>query len=148
MFHFIFFTDETATTQRPPAQHQNEADNKNAPTTTTPTGIATTPTRRKMPLHKCLQNNVYYGVALKGGWTSGKFTDKGLVPSLRKCVELCCNDTECDLAMLLSQKCFTIHCYNLEDCQTVPNGHAQIAYVSREGFLLRKRRRHHYSFCG
>ena len=83
---------------------------------------------------KCLQSMVYYGVALRGGWTSGKFTDMGIVPSLQKCVQLCCNDSTCDLAMLMSQKCFTIHCYSPEDCQTVPNGHAQIAYVTREGY--------------
>lgn len=125
------------TTPIVPIQHHNDGDPKKGGLTATPT-TPTTTTTRKPPLHKCLQNNVYYGVALKGGWTSGKFTDKGLVPSLRRCVELCCDEEECDLAMLLSQKCFTIHCYNLEDCQTVPNGHAQIAYVSREGFLLRK----------
>ena len=79
---------------------------------------------------------VYYGVALRGGWTSGKFQDMGIVSSLQKCIDLCCMDLKCDLVMLMSQKCFTIHCYNIEDCQTVPNGHAQIAYVSREGFPL------------
>ena len=84
--------------------------------------------------HKCLQSMVYYGVALRGGWTAGKFTDMGFVSSLQRCVQLCCNDSECQLAMLMSQKCFTIRCYQSEDCQTIPNGHAQIAYVSREGF--------------
>ena len=84
--------------------------------------------------NKCLQSMVYYGVALRGGWTAGKFTDMGVISSLQKCVQLCCKDRTCDLAMLLSQKCFTIHCYAPEDCQTVPNGHAQIAYVTREGY--------------
>lgn len=45
----------------------------------------------------------------------------------------CCDDKSCDLAMVLSRKCFTVHCYSLADCQTIPDGHAQIAYVSREG---------------
>lgn len=101
--------------------------------TSSPAPIITQRTLRP-ERHKCLQSMVYYGVALRGGWTSGKFTDMGIVSSLQKCVQLCCNDSECELAMLISQKCFTIHCYQSEDCQTIPNGHAQIAYVSREGF--------------
>ncbi len=76
---------------------------------------------------------VYFSVALHGGWTSGKFTDMGVVKNLRDCVNHCCNDTSCDLAMVLSRKCFTVHCYSLADCQTIPDGHAQIAYVTREG---------------
>ena len=81
----------------------------------------------------CLQSMVYYSVALRGGWTAGKFTDMGIVRNLKECVKHCCNDSSCDLAMVLSRKCFTVHCYNLADCQTIPDGHAQIAYVSRDG---------------
>eukprot|EP00111_Clytia_hemisphaerica_P000019 TCONS_00000040-protein len=101
-------------------------------TTTTTTSTAA-PTNQ---LRRCLQSNVYYGVALKGGWTSGKFTDKGIVPDLKTCVNHCCNEPDCDLVMLLRQKCFTIHCYSLDDCQTTPNGHAHIAYVARDGYHL------------
>ena len=77
-------------------------------------------------------------MALKGGWTAGKFTDKGVVPDLKTCIEHCCDQDDCDLVMLLSQKCFTIHCYSLDDCQTTPNGHAHIAYVSRDGYQISK----------
>lgn len=93
---------------------------------------AAAPITRRPERHKCLQSMVYYGVALRGGWTSGKFSDMGFVPSLKECTALCCKDRQCDLVMLLSQKCFTIHCYNLKDCQAIPNGHAQIAYVTRD----------------
>ena len=98
------------------------------PTTTKPTTPTTSPRRT------CLQSMVYFSVALRGGWTAGKFTDMGVVHNLRDCVKHCCDDKSCDLAMVLSRKCFTVHCYSLADCQTVPDGHAQIAYVSREGF--------------
>ena len=90
-------------------------------------------TTRSIAHHKCYQSMVYYGVELRGGWTAGRFIDKGTVSSLHRCVEYCCDDPSCDLVMLLSQKCFIIHCYVPENCQTTPNGRAQIAYVARDG---------------
>ena len=122
--YILIISDETPT--------QLDSDSETSLTTTTTTTI----TKPNSQLHRCLQSNVYYGVALKGGWTAGKFTDKGVVPDLKTCIDHCCDENDCDLVMLLSQKCFTIHCYSLDDCQTTPNGHAHIAYVSRDGYQI------------
>jgi len=130
IYEFIII-DET------PTQLDTSSDKAHPQIQIATTTTTTTP-KPTAPQHRCLQNNVYYGVALKGGWTAGKFTDKGLVPNLKACVDMCCQETDCDLVMLLSQKCFTIHCYSLDECQTTPNGHAHIAYVVRDGYQISK----------
>merc|ERR1711962_355598 len=95
----VYQPDETTTPRLIPTTHHTSITHHHS-----------TKKPEKPEKHTCLQSMVYYGVALRGGWTAGKFSDRGFVPSLKRCIDLCCKDLQCDLIMLLSQKCFTIHC--------------------------------------
>lgn len=63
-----------------------------------------------------IQNNV----TLRSAIDAGKFDDKGKVDSMDDCVKICGETTSCDVAFMLSQQCFTVHCNSLESCQTKP----------------------------
>ena len=73
-------------------------------------------------------------VTLKGGLQVGDFTDVGKVQDLAQCYEICCQQTNCDLAFLLAQNCFSVQCKDKRLCTTVPAQpsifNPQIAYVT------------------
>ena len=59
-------------------------------------------------------------VTLRSAIDAGKFDDRGKVESMDECVKICGESTSCDVAFMLSQQCFTVHCNSLESCQTKP----------------------------
>ena len=59
-------------------------------------------------------------VTLRSAIDAGKFDDRGKVDSMDDCVKICGETTSCDVAFMLSQQCFTVHCNSLESCQTKP----------------------------
>lgn len=75
----------------------------------------------------CEKDKTFYNVQLKGGQDSGLFTEKGLVPDISRCVELCCEDQSCDLAYSEGQRCYTVRCYNKDTCQLIEASHLSVA---------------------
>ena len=75
----------------------------------------------------CEKDKTFYNVQLKGGQDSGVFTEKGLVPDISRCVELCCEDQSCDLAYSEGQRCYTVRCYNKDTCQLIEASHLSVA---------------------
>ena len=74
-----------------------------------------------------------YNVTLRGGITSGKFRDRGVLPNMQECLRICCIAKSCDLAFMLSDHCFSVTCKNQTLCEVVTarsNGYKpEIAYI-------------------
>ena len=58
-------------------------------------------------------------VTLRGGISTGHFRDRGKVPNMRACVEICCISKSCDVAFMLKNNCFSVTCFNEKLCEAV-----------------------------
>ena len=67
----------------------------------------------------CQKDRTFYNVQLKGGQSTGVFTERGLVSDISQCAGICCGDQLCDLAYTEGQRCYTVKCYNQESCQLI-----------------------------
>lgn len=67
----------------------------------------------------CQKDRTFYNVQLKGGQSTGVFTERGLVSDISQCAGICCGDQSCDLAYAEGQRCYTVKCYNQESCQFI-----------------------------
>lgn len=83
----------------------------------------------------CQKDKTFYNVQLKGGQSTGLFTERGLVPDISQCAGLCCEDQSCDLAYTEGQRCYTVRCYNKETCQLIEASRLSVktamAYIVR-----------------
>lgn len=83
----------------------------------------------------CHPHATLYNVRLRGDLSAGIFNDNGLVTSMERCSALCCASRSCDLAYMVGQRCYSVHCYSRELCQTVDASplafSPAIAYVTR-----------------
>lgn len=61
-------------------------------------------------------SKVYRDVTLKGGISSGDFTDKGHVTSMDECINKCCGTDTCNVAFVIKDTCFTVKCSSYDDC--------------------------------
>ena len=85
----------------------------------------------------CYPTKLHKGVSLRYGTKSGDFYDYGDIGDMRMCVDLCCHDKACDVALMLGRTCYTISCYSFEMCQMVPTARgikvtSQLAYVIKK----------------
>lgn len=104
------------------------------PTTTstiTPTTSTKKPTTKALPVMdvKCKYGNVYEFTDLKGGLASGNFIDRGITNSIQTCMELCCAYRTCDLAYVISARCYLVECYSTNLCSIVPKGVGSLSPV-------------------
>ena len=74
----------------------------------------------------CQKDKTFYNVQLKGGESTGAFTERGLVPDISQCAGLCCEDQSCDLAYTEGQRCYTVSCYNQDTCQLIEASHLTV----------------------
>ena len=58
-------------------------------------------------------------VTLRGGIMTGRFQDRGKVPNMKACVEICCISKTCDVAFMLKNYCFSVTCLNERLCEAV-----------------------------
>ena len=87
--------------------------------------------------YNCQQDDVQYGVTLKGGTMAGVFKDHGRVKNIQECAHLCCTAKKCDVAMMYGRKCLGVQCFNETSCETIPSDDPQldlqIVHVSSKG---------------
>ena len=57
-------------------------------------------------------------VTLSGGKSSGKFIDHGSVDSMDTCLDFCCTNKKCNLALMLGKACYTVECKDKKSCET------------------------------
>ena len=104
-------------------------------TTTLATTLATTTTTNavtkalEIQKEKCRFGNVYEYTDLKGGLGAGNFLDRGITSNVQVCMELCCAHKTCDLAYVVSSRCYLVECYTTDLCSVVPKGIGSLAPV-------------------
>ena len=85
--------------------------------------------------NNCSSSNLIYDMTLRGGLNAGNFTDNGKFESIQQCVDFCCKESHCDLALMLLDHCFTVRCHNRHLCESVPSKTAKyrsrIVYVEK-----------------
>ena len=85
--------------------------------------------------NNCSSSNPMYNMTLRGGLNAGNFTDNGKFESIQQCVDICCKESHCDLALMLLDHCFTVRCHNRHLCESVPSKTAKyrsrIVYVEK-----------------
>ena len=89
--------------------------------------------------YNCGQADIQYNVTLKGGTMAGSFRNHGPAKNIQECIHSCCMAKKCDVAMMVSNRCYGVHCYNSTMCETVPavgkaaDQDMQIAHVTPKG---------------
>ena len=84
----------------------------------------------------CAHHPVLTNVTLTGGIKSGKFVSHGHVKNMDDCIQYCCDrGDECDLAFLVKNTCFSLHCKDDALCRSKPAKpspyHPMVAYMTR-----------------
>ena len=78
---------------------------------------------------------VEHDVTLGGGIKAGSYTEQGEVLDIHECVELCCKEKRCDVAMVIKDICYTVACYEPKKCVSVPvrriQYHPSLVHVRR-----------------
>ena len=90
----------------------------------------------------CFPTTIHESVSLKYGPESGDFYDYGNIGEMENCVDLCCRDSDCDVAFMIGRTCYTTSCYTMEKCQMIPASkmatlRSQLAYVVKKTDLNR-----------
>ena len=75
---------------------------------------------RPVSRHHCSNSEQKHNVTLRGGLSAGHFKDRGKVGDMQKCVDICCKEDHCDVALMLLENCFTVICHNKRLCESVP----------------------------
>ena len=65
-------------------------------------------------------SKVFTDVTLKGGISSGEFTDKGRVSSMDECITKCCGTESCNVAFVIKDTCFVVKCKSYSECALKP----------------------------
>ena len=91
--------------------------------------------------HSCWNSELKHNVTLRGGLNAGRFKDNGMVENVEQCVDFCCRNDHCDLALMLLENCFTVTCHNKYLCDSVPaktgKYKSRIVYVEKTRFSTR-----------
>ncbi|XP_078382003.1 uncharacterized protein LOC144664683 isoform X2 [Oculina patagonica] len=89
------------------------------------------------PEAKCPHNEIMYNVKLMGGLKAGKFTDIGKVKSIKTCIRYCCEAKvqPCDLAFMLSDRCYLVKCYSEDRCQAIPAAAIDHTFKQKMAFV-------------
>lgn len=90
----------------------------------------------------CQIGKVYNSADLKGALNAGNFLDRGPVTNILQCMEMCCMFKTCDLAYMISGRCYLVECYSRDLCGIVRKGLSALAptigMVVRPGKMSRK----------
>ena len=66
---------------------------------------------------------------------AGKFTSHGHVEKMSDCIQYCCDRNDCDLAFMVKDTCFSLHCTDDNLCRSKPAKpspfHPMVAYMTR-----------------
>lgn len=65
----------------------------------------------------CTSSSVNYNVTLSQGAKAGQYYKLDGVPSIGGCVDHCCNAKKCDIAFVISKKCYLVSCRSKDSCK-------------------------------
>ena len=69
---------------------------------------------------RCTHSRLYRHVTLIGGLRAGNFTRLAEHVDMDECARNCCAQRSCNLAILMRNTCFGLHCSSPELCSTRP----------------------------
>ena len=75
-----------------------------------PPGTGLASGRRLSSFELCRSGEYYEDYALKGAKKAGNYTSLGMVETFDDCVDLCCEDKHCTMALMLRHSCFRVDC--------------------------------------
>lgn len=85
---------------------------------------------------RCTHSRLYHHVTLIGGLRAGNFSRLAEHVDMDECTRKCCAQRSCNLAILMRDTCFGLHCSSPELCSTRParlRGFSlKIMYIYRE----------------
>lgn len=67
---------------------------------------------------KCKIKRITNNATLHSGMDAGNFKLHGKSNNITHCAELCCLDRLCDIALIMTGRCYTVQCYSMKDCQS------------------------------
>ena len=67
--------------------------------------------------NECPKTKVFEKMTLRGGIDAGVYKDHGKVKDIEPCRRICCEMTDCHLAFLLGENCFTVKCASVDACK-------------------------------
>ena len=67
---------------------------------------------------KCSFGATFHNVSFRLGRQAGTFINLGVTDDIHECAHLCCETLNCDVAFMISQDCFSVHCRSNETCET------------------------------
>lgn len=83
----------------------------------------------------CEKGKTHFNVRLRGDLGAGVFAPNGLIFSMEDCASICCRNRSCDLAYMVGNNCYSVHCFSKELCQVQTASplalNPTIAYVLR-----------------
>lgn len=69
---------------------------------------------------RCTHSRLYRHVTLIGGLRAGNFTRLAEHVDMDECAQKCCAQRSCNVAILMREACFGLHCSSPELCSTRP----------------------------
>ncbi|KAJ7382463.1 hypothetical protein OS493_034624 [Desmophyllum pertusum] len=84
-----------------------------------------------------LDGEIRNKTVLQAGMISGKLTHHKGVKDITSCIERCCVQEKCHVAMMMADKCYSVFCTNEQFCQPKPapvethHTNPTVAYVKR-----------------
>ena len=77
------------------------------------------PGKQPSNLQICLKAKILYQTTIKGGHRSGKYIYRGKKTRNRDCIQDCCQNEHCNIALMVDQYCFNVLCKNKKRCAVV-----------------------------
>ncbi|RMX40405.1 hypothetical protein pdam_00022242, partial [Pocillopora damicornis] len=91
--------------------------------------------RNRKRTYACTHTFVFNNATLRGGLNAGDVKNEGKVEGMEECVDICCKTLECNVALMLNEKCYIVACSNKRSCEAIPDRHStgetKVAYVAR-----------------
>lgn len=91
-----------------------------------------------------LDGSVHNKTVLTKGMLAGKLKRQQGIDKIDKCIDNCCNEKRCHVALMMGNICYSMECANKEGCQpkeapaSIIGQNPRIAYVKRGTITMGK----------
>lgn len=75
--------------------------------------------RSRSTSRTCLASEPTSTKTLRGGTEAGLYTRHGQVERFEDCIEFCCGNRSCDIAMTINNECYSVACFNRYTCEVI-----------------------------
>ena len=67
----------------------------------------------------CLYSAPFHNLSFRQGRRAGLFSNHGNAKNIHECSQWCCKSKHCDVAFMISEDCFFVHCHSNKSCETL-----------------------------